>query len=132
MKRTVLLIASLAFVAVSCTEQPASDPTTTTTAVPAAPTSTTEASTTTTAAEEPLIFISGFQFQGVDTVSVGTAVEVENRDTAPHTWTSVDAVFDSGNLGNGDTFTFTFDTPGEYEFFCSIHPEMEGSITVQP
>ena len=65
-------------------------------------------------------------------MTVGTEVEVENRDTAAHTWTSVDGVFDSGNLGNGDTFTFTFDTPGEYEFFCSIHPDMKGSITVQP
>ncbi|MDX1468694.1 MAG: cupredoxin domain-containing protein [Acidimicrobiia bacterium] len=134
MNRTILLIVALAVAATSCTEQATPDPTTTsapTTTAPPAPTTTAPAPTT-TAAAEPLIFISGFRFQGADTVSVGTTLEVENRDSVDHTWTSVDDVFNSGTLGGGDTFTFTFDAPGEYEFFCAIHPDMTGSITVEP
>ena len=132
MNRTLLLIATLALAITSC--RGTADPTTTaapTTTAPPAPTTTAPAPTTTVAAE-PLIFISGFRFQGADTVAVGTTLEVENRDSVDHTWTSVDDVFNSGTLGGGDTFTFTFDTPGEYAYFCSIHPDMTGSITVQP
>ena len=132
MNRTILLIVALALAVVSCAET-TDDETTTTTTAPPAPTTTVQApTTTTTTAEEPLIFISGFRFQGTETVAVGTTLEVENRDSVDHTWTSVGNLFDSGTLGNGDTFTFTFDTPGEYDFFCAIHPDMTGSITVQP
>ena len=76
------------------------------------------------------IVISGFAFSGPGTVPVGTTVIVENTDDAQHTWTSVDDVFDSGVIAGGETFSFTFDEPGEYEYVCSFHPSMTGTIVV--
>lgn len=78
------------------------------------------------------ISIESFQFSGAETVTAGTTVEVTNLDGATHTWTSDDEVWDSGNLGTGDSFEFTFDEPGEYGYFCRIHPfQMTGTITVE-
>jgi plastocyanin len=77
------------------------------------------------------IVISGFAFTGVGTVAAGTTVVVRNDDSAQHTWTSVDDVFDSGVIAGGDTFSFTFDEPGEYAFFCEFHPSMTGTIVVE-
>jgi plastocyanin len=76
------------------------------------------------------IVISDFAFSGPGTVPVGTTVIVENADRAQHTWTSVDDVFDSGALAIGDTFSFTFDEPGEYAYVCAFHPAMTGTIIV--
>ncbi len=36
-----------------------------------------------------------------------------------------------GDLSPGDSFSFTFDRPGTYTYFCSIHPNMKGTIVVQ-
>lgn len=76
------------------------------------------------------IVISGFAFSGPGTVPVGTTVIVENTDDAQHTWTSVDGVFDSGVIGIGEAFSFTFDEPGEYAYVCEFHPSMTGTIVV--
>lgn len=87
---------------------------------------------TTPAAETATISIESFQFAGAETVTAGTTVEVTNLDGATHTWTSDDDVWDSGNLGTGDSFEFTFDEPGEYGYFCKIHPfQMTGTIIVE-
>ena len=77
------------------------------------------------------ITIEGFAFSGTGSVPVGSTVVATNQDGVTHTWTSVDEVWDSGSLGNGDSFEFTFTDPGEYDYFCSIHPQMTGSITVE-
>ncbi len=76
------------------------------------------------------ITIADFTFNGVTEVAVGTTVVVTNTDSAPHTWTAEDGTFDSGSLGEGETFEFTFDTAGEFAYFCNFHPSMTGSITV--
>lgn len=76
------------------------------------------------------ITIQGFSFGDPATATVGGSVKVTNNDTTTHTWTSRDGVFDSGRLAEQATFEFVFDEPGEYEFFCTIHPSMTGSITV--
>jgi len=36
----------------------------------------------------------------------------------------------SGTLATGDSFTFTFDEPGTYTYFCELHPQMTGTIVV--
>jgi plastocyanin len=78
------------------------------------------------------ITISNFQFTGATSVAVGEELTVVNEDSVPHSWTSDDDVFDSGQLGQGENFEFTFEEPGEYTFFCVIHPDaMTGSITVE-
>ena len=76
------------------------------------------------------IVIADFAFVGDQLVPVGGQVVVTNTDGASHTWTAVDGSFDSGTLGEGDSFEFTFDEPGVFEYVCSIHPSMTGSITV--
>jgi plastocyanin len=65
-------------------------------------------------------------------IPVGTTVVFTNSDSAPHTATeSGDTpLFDSGSLGTGESFEFTFDAPGTYEYICLIHPSMRGTIVV--
>lgn len=77
------------------------------------------------------ITIEGFSYSGADSVAVGDTIEVTNEDTVGHTWTATGGAFDSGSLGQGESFEFTFDEAGEFDYFCSIHPEMAGTITVE-
>ena len=63
------------------------------------------------------------------TVSQGTAVTWTNNDTMPHTVTSA-GLFDSGAINNGESFSFTFSTKGTFNYKCSIHPSMTGTIIV--
>lgn len=70
-------------------------------------------------------------------IPAGTTVTWTQRDTAPHTVTSgapgaADAgdIFDSLRLSQGETFSFTFDDPGTYPYFCIIHPRMLGVVEV--
>ena len=49
---------------------------------------------------------------------------------AVHTGTAADQSWDSGRLPIGATFSQTFADPGVYEFLCTIHPAMKGTITV--
>jgi hypothetical protein len=62
---------------------------------------------------------------------VGTIVVWYNNDSVTHTVTARDNSFDSGNLSLGDTFQYIFEQPGELEYYCTIHPSMEGTITVE-
>lgn len=73
------------------------------------------------------------------TVEAGTTVTWTNDDTMVHTVTSgssdgsigsPDGLFDSGFLNPGDTFSFTFTTPGTYEYYCTPHPWMRARVTV--
>ncbi len=68
-------------------------------------------------------------------VSAGEEITWSNDDTAPHTVTSglpgsPDAIFDSGMMMAGDTFSVTLDESGEYPYFCMVHPWMIGNISV--
>jgi plastocyanin len=65
------------------------------------------------------------------TVSAGSTVTWKNEDPYAHTVTMQGTNgFDSGSLDTGKTFTETFTTPGTYNYVCSIHPSMTGTITV--
>ncbi len=49
------------------------------------------------------------------------------------TWTNYDGdELDSGLLSKTETFSYTFDTPGEYYYHCEPHSNMHGLITVRP
>jgi plastocyanin len=63
-------------------------------------------------------------------LATGGTVEWTNADSDSHTATASEGAFDSGILAPGATFTQTFDTAGIFPFFCEIHPEMQGTITV--
>ena len=66
------------------------------------------------------------------TVKTGTRVIWVNHDDIPHTIDSSDGKFRSGALDTDDHFQFLFTEPGEYQFFCRLHPRMTGKIIVQP
>jgi plastocyanin len=68
-------------------------------------------------------------------VGVGDTVTWTNDDAQPHTATSGEAVtpdgrFDSGIMAPGATFDFTFTEAGEYPYFCLLHPNMVGTVSV--
>jgi plastocyanin len=65
------------------------------------------------------------------TVPVGTTVTWMNRDDIPHTVVSTDGAFKSKVLDTDDKFSFTFNKPGEYTYFCSVHPKMTGKVVAQ-
>ena len=63
-------------------------------------------------------------------VKVGETVTWINDDSGRHTVTSKDGVFDSGMMGKGQSFSYTFDKAGEYPYFCEPHPNMVGTVVV--
>jgi plastocyanin len=65
------------------------------------------------------------------TVKIGTTVTWDNEDDIPHTIASSAKLFRSNALDTGDRFSFTFTTPGVYQYFCSLHPHMIGTIVVE-
>ncbi|HUI01400.1 MAG TPA: cupredoxin domain-containing protein [Nitrososphaerales archaeon] len=64
-------------------------------------------------------------------VGINSTVKWVNNDSAPHTVTADDASFDSGNVAPGQSFTFTFTTPGTYQYHCVYHPWMVGTVIVK-
>lgn len=85
---------------------------------------------TNVATEPNTVLIKNFSFDpGILRVKVGTTVTWINEDTASHTVKS--DVFVSGNIGQGEKFTFTFSAPGTYNYSCGIHPTMTGQIVVE-
>lgn len=64
-------------------------------------------------------------------VKPGTAVTWTNRDDIPHTATSTEKKFASPVLDTDQSFSFTFDEPGSYPYFCKIHPTMTGTVVVE-
>ena len=82
-------------------------------------------------AKETRIEIKDFSFQPkLVTVPVGAKVVWVNKDEEPHTVVSTDKTFLSRALDTDDTFAFTFNMPGTYEYFCSVHPRMTAKIVV--
>ena len=86
-------------------------------------------------AEQSLI--SDFLYGGDLTAAVGQSLFFSNVDSVPHTVTAgtPDAPaldrFDSGLLDPGSNYAVSFDEPGEYSLFCSLHPDMVATVTVE-
>jgi amicyanin len=77
--------------------------------------------------------IDNFKFEpDTITVPVGTTVTWENKDDIPHTVVSTDGAFRSAALDTEDTFSFTFNKAGTFEYFCSLHPYMKAKVVVAP
>ena len=66
------------------------------------------------------------------TVKAGTTVTWINEDDIPHTVVATQKAFKSKVLDTDDKYTFTFTTAGTYDYFCSLHPHMTGTIVVEP
>jgi plastocyanin len=65
------------------------------------------------------------------TIKAGTTVTWTNEDDIPHTVVATAKAFKSKVLDTDDKFSFTFTTAGSYEYFCSLHPHMTGTIVVE-
>jgi len=65
-------------------------------------------------------------------VKAGTTVTWKNRDDIPHTVAAVTKAFKSKALDTDDAFSFTFAAAGTYDYFCSLHPHMTGTVVVEP
>ena len=80
-------------------------------------------------AAEVTISIVDFAFETADLeIAVGTTVTWVNDGVAVHTVTG--QFGDSGVLQPGQSFSFTFNDPGEFEYVCQFHPQMTGQIVV--
>ncbi|HSH23161.1 MAG TPA: cupredoxin family copper-binding protein [Acidimicrobiales bacterium] len=78
------------------------------------------------------VSIAGFKFVPSDVeVTAGTEVVWTNDDPVAHTVQDNGELFpESPELAKGETFSFTYDTPGTYPYICGIHPYMKGTVTV--
>ena len=81
---------------------------------------------------EPECFI-----PSIVTIDVGGEVTWENNDTTAHTTTAgspqdgPSGVFDSSLIIAGSSFSHTFDSAGTYDYFCMVHPWMQGTVIVE-
>ena len=64
------------------------------------------------------------------TVAAGTTVTWSNDDSVSHTVDATDDSFVTDPLGDGATFSHTFDTAGTFGYICGIHPSMSGTVVV--
>lgn len=66
------------------------------------------------------------------TVHRGDTVTWTNHDEEPHTVAAGDGSFHSPGMDANATYSFTFTNPGSYDYICSIHPVMHGTVVVTP
>jgi amicyanin len=66
------------------------------------------------------------------TVAPGTTVTWVNMEAMPHTVVDQNKAFRSKTLIKDASFSFTFTTAGDYDYLCSIHPNMKGKVIVKP
>ncbi|HXX72084.1 MAG TPA: multicopper oxidase domain-containing protein [Candidatus Acidoferrales bacterium] len=64
-------------------------------------------------------------------IGVNNTVIWTNDDSAEHTVTATNNSFNSGYIEPGQSFTYTFTTPGTYTYYCTIHPWMKGTVIVE-
>ena len=64
-------------------------------------------------------------------VKKGDTVIWTNADERDHTVTADDGSFNSGNIGDGDTFRHKFEKAGKFKYHCEYHPRMKATIVVE-
>jgi amicyanin len=83
---------------------------------------------------EAQVMVDNFTFSPAEiTIAAGTRMTWTNRDDIPHTVTGRDEprVMRSPALDTGDSYGVTFERPGTYRYFCTLHPHMQGKVVVQ-
>jgi plastocyanin len=114
-KNRLFLVTFLAILAFGCTKKEDNKNTTTNSGGPAA----------------NEVWIQGMAFNpSTITVTSGTKVTWSNKDGVTHTVTSDNNLFDSGNIPNGGTYSFTFTATGTYSYHCKIHSGMTAAVIV--
>ena len=84
------------------------------------------------ASAETVVKIDNFTFGPQRlTVKAGTTVTWINQDDIPHAIAATGKAFRSKVMDTDDKYSFTFTTAGVYEYFCSLHPHMTGTIVVE-
>ncbi len=63
-------------------------------------------------------------------IPVGQTLTWNFADEAGHDVVSTEGAFKSEVLGSGGSYSFTFTRAGTFDYFCSIHPSMKGSVIV--
>jgi plastocyanin len=79
------------------------------------------------------VAMEGIQFNPAElTVAVGDTVTWTNNDSVGHDVTGDDFKSgEAGGLGSGDTFEHTFEEAGTFDYVCTVHPGMEGTVIVE-
>jgi len=91
-----------------------------------------EAVTTGANPKEATVSIDNFTYAPVElTVAPGTTVKFVNHDDIPHSVVEAGGKFKSKVMDTDDDFTMTFNTPGEVNYFCGLHPRMKGKVIVK-
>ncbi len=117
----ILLVMFIVFLATGCVGN--------NTQKPAAPNETTATLQVTGQGKIVDISIKNFAFNHtLVTISVGDTVRWTNQDSVTHIVKGSN--FESGSLAQKDAYEFTFTKSGTYDYICSIHPSMKGTITV--
>ncbi len=76
--------------------------------------------------------IRGFEYFPRDlTVKAGASVTWTNRDNVPHNATDNGHSWETETLHENDSGTLTFPDPGEYTYYCTIHPSMKAKLIVR-
>lgn len=79
-----------------------------------------------------VITIDNFTFSPKEvTVAVGTTVKWVNHDDIPHTIVEKKTTFRSKALDTDDSYSFTFTSAGDFDYFCGLHPHMVGKVIVK-
>lgn len=82
-------------------------------------------------AADRTVTISGFSFSpNTVTVNVGDTVTWTNQDPSTHTATS-SGNFNTGNVPEGGSKSVTFNSAGTFDYICTIHPTMQGTVVVR-
>jgi plastocyanin len=77
------------------------------------------------------VWIQGMAFNPATiTVNAGTTIKWTNKDNISHTVSSNTGAFESGTLGNGQSFSFKFEVTGNYPYYCKVHPTMTATVVV--
>ncbi len=85
----------------------------------------------TAGAGQQQVVVDNFSFAPATTaVPVGSTITWTNRDDVPHNIVSTERKFKSPVLDTDEKFSHTFDAPGTYKYYCSIHPKMTGEVVV--
>lgn len=124
-KRTPIALVVMVMTVLACGGE--GDTATGSPATTAAPTETTAAPT------DPTLTIEGRSFGQAPEVAAGESFTIVNLDSTRHTFTSSDGSWESVDLSGDSQVAFTVPgslAPGRYVFFCEIHSDMGGGLTV--